>query len=639
VVNAIGNSKWLAMSLTIVIVASAISISVLFYSQQIANENIRDKLFEKAKQDQSRVTRTIASRIGSDLDSIAARLQVLAVSQGLQRGDLTGQDADRLARSVFSQITAAHRAIDAFYILDKDNMVVKVANTKEDTDSRQFLGFDASSRDYVKETRSSLGPVFSNVFVGADGRPRITITYPIINRDSGQYLGLVGVGAQSEPFFKEYGNVDDFNSSTYLNVLDRNAVYVASPNSAIVGKSFFDKDVQDEFVRNDPIINDFYRKFLSGQFADATFDVGFGERLATGQPVIVNGKAAYFVTLGIPTSLIYSDIESVLAQQNTQSLYHMAGLVSAAAILIFFLIRLNGRLAREVSERTRALAEANEQLTDTNQRLREANEEIKSHDKMQSEFINIAAHELRTPIQPIVGMTEILKNRLVHDSGGKGKVEVTAKQLELIDRNAKRLQKLSAEILDTTRIESGTLRLDLEVLEMNERMRSVIADAKSLIPHGQSIKIHFKPLADESGRPIPLLVKADKLRIFEVVSNLLRNAIKFSARDDDNGGSSGSSHGSNGGSGGGGTVITITTDRKDGEMVVVSVKDQGAGISADIFPRLFTRFSADRERGGTGLGLFIAKNIVEAHGGRIWAENNKDGKGATFAFTLPLVKP
>jgi signal transduction histidine kinase len=239
---------------------------------------------------------------------------------------------------------------------------------------------------------------------------------------------------------------------------------------------------------------------------------------------------------------------------------------------------------------------------------------------MQTEFINIAAHELRTPIQPILGMVDILKDYI----SGQSKTEITNEQLAILDRNARRLQKLSAEILDATKIESGTLRLDLEVVDINEKVKNVIEDAKSLIPkEGQSIDIQFKPATDESGNPIPLFVVADKLRIFQVISNLVRNAIQSSSKiGKERGG-----------------AITITTGKTaDNSHAIVSVRDQGVGISPDMLPRLFTRFSTNKESGGTGLGLFIAKNIVEAHGGKIWAENNfKNGeRGATFSFTLPL---
>ena len=113
----------------------------------------------------------------------------------------------------------------------------------------------------------------------------------------------------------------------------------------------------------------------------------------------------------------------------------------------------------------------------------------------------------------------------------------------------------------------------------------------------------------------PILVNADKVRICEVISNLLGNAIKFTSKE-------------------GGRNITIKAEKKDSQAVV-SIKDTGSGIDPEIKPKLFSKYVTNSP-GGTGIGLFISKSIVEAHGGRIWAENNADGKGAIFVFSLPL---
>ena len=118
-----------------------------------------------------------------------------------------------------------------------------------------------------------------------------------------------------------------------------------------------------------------------------------------------------------------------------------------------------------------------------------------------------------------------------------------------------------------------------------------------------------------------LVIEADKHRIIQVISNLLNNSFKFTHEG----------------------IILVTT-RKDntnsGNQLIVSVKDTGTGIDPEILPRLFTKFATKSNRGeGTGLGLYglyISKNIIEAHGGRLWAENNKDSKGATFSFSLPV---
>jgi two-component system sensor histidine kinase VicK len=254
-------------------------------------------------------------------------------------------------------------------------------------------------------------------------------------------------------------------------------------------------------------------------------------------------------------------------------------------------------------------------------------EQLQTHEKLQREFINIAAHELRTPIQPILGTIDVLRDKLQGRANiAPAETTITDMQIEILHRNAKRLQKLSEEILDATRIEAGMLKLDKELVDINGMVESVIADAKSMIPQSKTIEIQFKPSATgREGNPFPLLVNIDQVRMFEVISNLIRNAIKFSSGQENSGES----------------IITVTIHKsEDGCFAIVSVKDCGAGISTEMLPRLFTRFSADKERGGTGLGLFIAKNVVEAHGGRIWAVNNdnhKDGeKGATFSFTLPL---
>jgi len=242
-------------------------------------------------------------------------------------------------------------------------------------------------------------------------------------------------------------------------------------------------------------------------------------------------------------------------------------------------------------------------------------EGLKEIDKLKDEFINIAAHELRTPIQPIIGLSGILRSQ-IKDS----------KQQEFLDvivRSAKRLQRLSEDILDVTRIESHNLMLRKEKFNLNEIISNAISDITNQVivkeNKENSIKLEFTNSRDkgkgedggEQGNS-PAIIEADKGRISQVVSNLLANAVKFTNEG----------------------TVKVATEKKDNE-IVISIKDTGAGIDPEILPRLFTKF-ATTSTTGTGLGLFISKSIVEAHGGRIWAKNNSDGKGATFYFSLPL---
>ncbi|HET7392049.1 MAG TPA: ATP-binding protein [Nitrososphaeraceae archaeon] len=235
-------------------------------------------------------------------------------------------------------------------------------------------------------------------------------------------------------------------------------------------------------------------------------------------------------------------------------------------------------------------------------------EQLKRHDKMQKEFINIAAHELRTPIQPILGLTA---NLLSH-----AKDTEQAKLLEVVSRNAKRLKRLTEDILDVTKNESQSLHLKKERFNLNDILINSIDDTMS---NKQSSKIEKNLIKLQYHQPQDVFVEADKGRISQVIHNLLDNAVKFTNI---------------------GTITISIQIKKEDEKgdVVVRVKDTGSGIDPEIIPRLFTKFATKSETIGTGLGLFISKSIVESHGGRIWAESKTDGNGATFCFSLPLSK-
>ena len=246
----------------------------------------------------------------------------------------------------------------------------------------------------------------------------------------------------------------------------------------------------------------------------------------------------------------------------------------------------------------------------------ETYEKLKAYSKMQREFINNVAHELRTPIQPILGITEILRFGGELDKiGGKQKLY---ESLEIILRNARRLSELADNVISVSLIESQSLKLEKELFNLNGIIVDNIKSAKrQFLPIGT--KSNLKIIYDRASQTeADIYLNADKYKISQVVYNLLNNAIKFTKEG----------------------TITISVKRKGGKgenkkAIVVSVKDTGEGIHSDILPRLFTRF-ATKSFAGIGLGLFVSKHIVEAHDGEIWAENNAEGKGATLSFTLTI---
>ena len=272
--------------------------------------------------------------------------------------------------------------------------------------------------------------------------------------------------------------------------------------------------------------------------------------------------------------------------------------------------------------------------------LQKLNEQLEQKDQLKDEFINIAAHELRAPIQPIVGLSEVIRSRRLKPISSRNSTKPKAGSdeefLDVIARNAKRLQALSENILDITKIESRTLKLNKEKFNINQKIRTVIEDIKS--KQDDEIEIIFKQELD------PIIIEADKLRIYQVISNLLNNASKSSKMCIDTGDNFSANYDISS------TITVLTTTKKfnntykDGntddnhnnDEVIISVKDRGTGIDPHIQDNLFSKF-ATKSDSGSGLGLYISKGIVEAHDGRIWAENNSDGKGgATFSFSLPI---
>ena len=250
-----------------------------------------------------------------------------------------------------------------------------------------------------------------------------------------------------------------------------------------------------------------------------------------------------------------------------------------------------------------------------NEQISNLLEKLRSQQTFKTDFLSIAAHELRDPIQPVLGLAEVLQSRKGID------IQEQVELLAIIIRNAKRLKALTENILDLTRIESqSSMTLHKEIVNIREVIRHEVSDVKSQLAkeHNVTINVETKVTGIDSTVE-EILVQADRLRLMQVVSNLLTNAIKFTEH---------------------GTVsvrIERRIDSNGSSHAVVSIKDNGLGIDPSIMSRLFEKFATKSDKCiGLGLGLFISKNIIESHGGKIWAENNPHGKGATFTFSLPL---
>ena len=289
----------------------------------------------------------------------------------------------------------------------------------------------------------------------------------------------------------------------------------------------------------------------------------------------------------------------------------------------FNIANTNIHLNEIVKERTRKIENAisnikekEEALEESNKNLVLANEKLSLQSKIQRDFINITAHELRTPIVPIITLSELLYSKIKTENeiqkNPSKENEKKQEFLEVILRNCYRLYRLTEDVLDVTKIESQTLKMNKEIIRLNEIIENVVKDYREIINKkrygSDQISIVFEPSKEI------ILVNADKGRIIQVLSNLLDNALKFTKE---------------------GIIIITIKKIKENQQVMVTIKDSGTGLDPEIIPQLFKKFATKSEQ-GTGLGLFISKNIIEAHDGIMWGENNSESNGSTFYFTLPI---
>lgn len=235
-------------------------------------------------------------------------------------------------------------------------------------------------------------------------------------------------------------------------------------------------------------------------------------------------------------------------------------------------------------------------------------EKMKEVELLEKDFVNIAAHELRNPIQPIIGFSELLYSKIDNQEHRR--------LLDEVILNAKRLERLARLMLDVTRIENNSLVLTREVVDASRILKDIVdsynhkLEEKNAEINNENTKLIIIQKGIKN-----INASIDRVRITQVFCNILDNAVSFSHE--------GKIH------------VILKVEKQNGQhFLIISVKDTGSGIDPEILSKLFTKFASKSDM-GTGLGLFISKGIVEAHGGKIWAENNPD-RGATFSFSLPI---
>lgn len=671
-----------------VILISSIILGIVSYNYFIDTANqIKSLAIDSLQTNAEIEAGSISNILTNSIYNVKYNLDRISTSPSSIEGNLTAiQTLLDLAQ------ISSHNVTDGYYFLNENGTIVTYSEIDKGI-FPDFKGINLSHRDYFQVPKQNGSFFISTVLDSNDNVPRMYISTPVFEIDPTQrqeiieaggfagvpdsvqnntlssFKGVVVSAIAAEKLGKFLEDLVHPKFNGDISFLDRNGTIIHATNQTYLGKNYFGTNFQ-EYLES--VLKDKEKEFneiINGAFSSQSGVEQFDFENTTTTiayesvwgPQISNNDFNYrvgtlFIT--VPNTLA-EDVASLVENQTITSFTIIGVIIAISLITAIFLLRWNRFLNDAIKQKTRELRE-------TIEKLRKANEELKSHDIMQKEFINVAAHELRTPTQGITGNLELIEMIHLPSLLGDQSKNLSSIKLELqrivkddnnirsfinglvsIYRNTQRLEKLVDDILDTSRIESNRLKLRKEHFNLNEKIRNVIKDihgkANLNIAYNNSSgqpNILFEPEED------PITVFADKVRIFEVISNLLNNAIKFSN----------------------GQTITIsskkvlkkeimtylsthdhlhhhkkegsigTTENGEDEalMAVVSIRDSGKGIDPDIMSRLFTKFATKSEQ-GTGLGLFISKSIIEAHGGQIWAQNNYDeDKGATFSFSLPM---
>lgn len=566
--------------------------------QHIAVEHIQSTTLVKV----SDLTHILKNK----LDLVTVNLEILSSSQELvdQRVEL-GKILLNTAQKTTSNV------VDFYSWVDRNGTSIWSSPNVNDTVDEKFKVFSTAAQAYFEKIKDTQVPSYSNKIKLTDGQSGILILYPIIdtqnktitqNKTNEVFKGAILAGVSSETLDNFLQGQISPLSSANLSVVDSSGMMILTGIPKLVDANVFDKKFDSSIGRS---VNDNNReKNIINVFRSAVLNprVGTTDLISDGKdvtvsysPVVSNGIHYFTIVLFLP-HILASSLDDLVVQQRNFAILAMIIIISSAIGIFFVITYWNKGLRKVVYIQTKELQETTKKLT--------------YHDKLQKEFIDIAAHEFRTPIQSVLGYSEMIHANLKNFD----------QYFEKIIRNAKRLEKLTEDVLDVSRIEGKNLQLSKSYFDLNQTIKQVIEDHQKEALN-KEVQIIF-----DSKKNIPATVYADEARLQQVIDNLLSNAINFTQNG----------------------TITITAyraqvdtkgemDESDRESTVVEIRDTGTGINSEMLPRLFDKF-ATRSMSGTGLGLYISKSIVDSHDGKIWAYNNKDGKGATFTFTLPVTK-
>lgn len=546
--------------------------------QLVASQTLRDSLADESMQASSEIAaglRNMETTLSASASAIAGR----------DPSDSSAIHALTLTKAALTQYT------DNIVWLSADGTLVYT--TREDMAG--MVGTDLSDRRFYELPLATNRPYISSSLLGVDGTVSFAVAVPVpaSQQDSefdGVLAALVPVSSVKAAFLES----QVFGAKPIM-VLTNDGTILVHPTESLVGKNIRDGEVSamiSEETRD--VAEKNFELMLQGRSGVLEYVDSQGEEtLMAYEPVRINNVHTWTVAVFEPTSTIREPFVDIFVERQSFNLIATGLIAAISAVFIAFILVLNRRLFTTVSRQDEKIAHQLDELKGAYDRLKE-------QDVIKDEFINIAAHELRTPVLPIVLSAENLADSMPENDN-----------VRTILRNANRITKLTNDILDVSRIESNTFKLQKQKTNIKRVVEEVIMDAQIKIPKDQKVEIVIESSLPASMEELMI----DGGRISQVLVNLVDNALNFTESG----------------------TIRVVLAPEGADHVRVSVIDSGKGIYPEVKDRLFGKFVSKSDRAkGTGLGLYLCKAIVEAHNGTIKGENNADGKGATFSFTLPV---
>jgi signal transduction histidine kinase len=600
-------------------VASSLAITASQYSIQTSNE-IRsiasEDIAASARDEVYDLSRVVVNKI----DSVTTNLEVLASAPSIQSGNSKGIE------QLFDAAQYSTEDLTEYYMwLDSAGSIMSASNIARASYQYNSM-WKSEMPPFLTEPRQTASVYYSSMIHSpTDNADRLYISYPIVSslQDDqsldGEFRGVIAASIRMDTL----GGIltselsPTLESDASLSDISGNIVY--SVERSVIGRNIFD----DPVYLTTPLftglsqqskqeLTSLVKSANSGQKAEVT-NLSIGGKTVTiaSHPIIQKG--VHFWTLYITAPHVFTDsVDELLAKQDSVIVLTLFFIGAVSIGVAYLVLSWNKRLEATVKDRTLELDSSNASLVEANTRLEGANEQLTVHANRQREYVNRAAHELRTPVMPILGITDLLESNFRHD--GVDQIVLKKDDFEIISRNSRRLERLANDILDVSRIDTRSLKLNLEEFNIHEMIHHIVADTTNQFPND---RVRYAIEAEKE-----LVIRADKSKTAQVLSNLLNNAAKFTDEGE----------------------IKVSCKMINGEAageenLQISVSDTGTGIDSSIFPRLFTKFSnkpgMGRSQVGSGLGLYVSKGIVEAHGGRIWAVNNENGKGCTVSISIP----